>query len=294
MIQFIRCHRLRRVALWIGGWACAGALAGCYPSLPKDLASLEPLDACQPLNNAELLGKARHFYHQTDLFTLRCALGQLRGRTLSDIHKTSIPAKICFLIASRFANDPKQQERLAAEGVRWAEIAQPDGGPQGGEIQYYYAVNLGMVIRQHITLAATRLSSLVKALESASKLAPQVDWGGPWRVLGALYLMAPAWPQGMGDTEKALELLKKAVDQYPEHPQNHFYYAKALWETDQDAGRGEAQKQLHQTELMLAQKDFSEVADLWRKELKQFADEIKVPISEPLSQPAAPSARRKR
>jgi len=57
---------------------------------------------------------------------------------------------------------------------------------------------------------------------------PELECGGPQRVLGMLYLRAPAWPQGIGDPETALELLAEAARKYPQHPLNRQFYAEAL------------------------------------------------------------------
>ncbi len=271
-------------------WLFALGLCGCYPSLPKDLASLGPLDTCPPFNTGELIDKARHFGHSTDSFTLRCALGQLRSTTLSEIHKTPTASKICFLLAERTVGQAEEQERVAAEGVRWAEIAQPKDAPKDGVVQYYYAVNLGLVIRNHITLAATHLSRLVKALEIAVELSPDVDRGGPYRALGLLYLMAPPWPQSIGDTDKALELLQQAVDRFPDHPLNQLFYAKALWEIQQEEARAAITERLQLASKLLADKDYAAVSEQWEKDIAKFAEEIQVSLAPHPPTPPQPPA----
>ena len=49
---------------------------------------------------------------------------------------------------------------------------------------------------------------------------------GPLRIL-TLYLKAPAWPKGVGDHDKALELLEKAAKTHSGHPLNHLFYARS-------------------------------------------------------------------
>ena len=63
-------------------------------------------------------------------------------------------------------------------------------------------------------------------------LTPDVSSAGPYRVLGMVYLKAPPWPRGIGDGDKALELLQEAVRRSPEYPLNRIFYARALWEVE--------------------------------------------------------------
>ncbi|TFH41213.1 MAG: hypothetical protein E4G96_05960, partial [Chrysiogenales bacterium] len=59
-----------------------------------------------------------------------------------------------------------------------------------------------------------------------------LDYGGPLRVLGMLYIKAPAWPSGIGDLDKALDLLRRATEKYPSHPLNYMFYGDALLQDD--------------------------------------------------------------
>jgi len=99
---------------------------------------------------------------------------------------------------------------------------------------YLLGATMGMEIRSSfVHTQALNISSLIKVLERAVELDPGVDRGGPLRLLGAIYLRAPPWPRGPGDGEKALELLERAVEEYPEHPLNHFFYAEALQDDEE-------------------------------------------------------------
>ncbi len=270
------------------------ALVGCYPSLPRDLVSLEPLEVCPSMKVAELEAKARHYQDQTDLLTLRCALGQLRAMTLSEIHKTPLATKLSYLIATRFAHNPVKQSLLGAEGARWAEIAGVDSKNPDGELLYYHGLNLGMVLAEKPPQAKKLRATMVNALESAARLSPQVDQGGPLRALGAFYLSSPLPPYGAGNLDKALDLLRTAASEFSRHPRNHFFLAMALWQTEQNAARAEIVKHLEKSELLLAEKDYVELADQWKTELKDLIDEIKAADGEASPQPTRAFSKRRR
>ena len=99
---------------------------------------------------------------------------------------------------------------------------------------YLLGATMGLELRNaFIHTQILNISSLINTLEKAVELDPSVDGGGPLRLLGTLYLRAPPWPRGPGDGELALELLERAVDEYPEHPLNHFFYAEALLDDEE-------------------------------------------------------------
>jgi tetratricopeptide (TPR) repeat protein len=107
------------------------------------------------------------------------------------------------------------------------------------EASYYYALHLGMILNTKGIFALGKLPRLHEVLKVAAQK-PDVDMGGPLRVLGMLYLSAPAWPQGIGDIDRALELLQEASERFPAHPQNHLFYARVLIEEDDYAGATKA------------------------------------------------------
>ena len=124
------------------------------------------------------------------------------------------------------------------------------------EKKYYSAVNIGLVIRRHYVLALKNLKPLAKKLESAQQKVPAEDSGGPGRVLGMLYLKAPPWPQNIGDCDKALALLKQTVEQFPQHPLNHLFYAQALWDINESDSIEAIRKELEKTRGLLKEEQW--------------------------------------
>jgi hypothetical protein len=263
-----------------GALLIASLVAGCTFSLPKDLVDLGVRDACPPWNLEELAGKVRSFDHRTDTPTLRCALGLLRSSSPAAVHRTDAGARICYLLADRTCSDQGTKERYAAEGVRWAEIALNESTEPNGAVHYYLAVNLGMAVRKHVALAVKNLGRLSEELKQAERLAPDEENGGPLRVLGMLYLMAPPWPKGIGDGDKALDLLAQACQRYPDHPLNHIFYARALWELEEDDAIDQVKLQLKKGRELIEKGDWGTARERWLKELNQVTKAAEINLSE--------------
>ena len=207
--------------------------------------------------------------------TLECALSALRGSQDAALRRTALGSRLSLLLAERNP-DPGQREKLAAEGVRFAEAALALGADGDGPVHYYLATNLGLAVRNHMTLAVENLPRLESELQRAVALSPDIDGGGPLRVLGALYLKAPPWPAGIGDADKAFELLKRAVDSHPEHPLNHLFYAQTLWETEEDAAIEQAKSEMANGKKLLKQGRWKFNRASWNKEFAEFQQEIGV------------------
>lgn len=162
---------------------------------------------------------------------LECGLATLRDSHDPRLMRSALGSRIALHLAERNEN-PGQRESLAHEGVRLAEQALNQGGEHDAAVHYYLAINLGLAVHDHPVEAAHAVQRLETEASRAVSLNPDLDGGGPLRLLGMLYLKAPAWPAGIGDGDKALDLLKQSVDKHPEHPLNHLFYAQALWDLE--------------------------------------------------------------
>ena len=158
------------------------------------------------------------------------------------------------------------------EGVGFAEKAIASGGSNDGGVHYYLAANLGLAVRDHVTQAAENLPRLEKEMQLALKLNPDIDSGGPLRLLGTLYFKAPPWPTGIGDGDKALDLLKKAVEQHPEHPLNHLFYAQALLEVDEQTSQARTELAKGLEKLASGQWGYNKTP--WQHEFAELAKEL--------------------
>lgn len=103
-------------------------------------------------------------------------------------------------------SQPDNPHVLTAQGVVLASYAKAKGG-----------------------LGALDLAKRARtALEKAISLDPQGKNGSAYVTLGALYQHAPGWPIAFGDSDKARELLHKAVGIRPDGIDTNFYYAQFL------------------------------------------------------------------
>jgi len=247
-------------------------MIGCA-ELPRNHVQPDRLSDCPEQTAAALLAEQNQLGPLTDTHTLFCALNVLRDTQEPAVRRTALGSRLCLHLAEREADEEKR-EKLAAEGVEFAEAALAQEGGGDGAVHYYLAANLGLAVREHITLAMNNLGRLESEMKQALALSPDIDDGGPLRLLGALYLKAPAWPDGIGDLDKALELLEKAVKEHPGHPLNHLFYAQALWEEGSEASLSRAKAEFALGEQLLAEGNWGYSKESWQKEFAEFAREL--------------------
>jgi tetratricopeptide (TPR) repeat protein len=159
---------------------------------------------------------------------------------------------------------------VAADCVRFGQSAVLFGKKAPDYLQYLYtyALNLGLDVQNGPAVAApTKLKRLVKALKRLAREAPETDQGGPLRMLGAIYLKAPAWPLSCGDQDEARTVLEKASEEYPGHPLNHLFLAETLMAFEEYDGA--------RTELETARSLMDPAKYLWRAEQwRKLADKV--------------------
>ena len=144
-------------------------------------------------------------------------------------------------LCSRHAGDRAGQAAAAERGVAWARQALRREA-QRVEGHYYLALCLGQLAEARSKLG------LVKPMEAAAKQAaaldPRFDGAGPLVFLGKLYLSAPGWPLSIGDVERAVATLQRALALDP-RPLTRLFLAQALAEDEQrDAAARELQQVL--------------------------------------------------
>jgi len=247
-------------------------LAGCA-GLQRDHVQFDGLSDCPQHTATMLAARQSQFSPLSDTHTLACALSVLRKTQDPTVLRTSLGSRLSLYLAERETSQGKR-EKLAAEGFSFAETALANGGDGDGAVHYYLATNLGLAIREQITLAIENLSRLEGEMKRAMDLSPDIDDGGPLRILGALYLKAPAWPNGIGDPDKALELLEKAVKKHPGHPLNHLFYAQALWDDSDKALLPQIKAEFALGEKLLAEGHWGYSEQPWKKEFDEFRQEL--------------------
>jgi tetratricopeptide (TPR) repeat protein len=133
-------------------------------------------------------------------------------------------------------NEPRVDFRreAARRGIAFARRAR-DLKPDGVEGCYWYALNVGLLADADRGYGLDAVGEMESALKHAVELDERHDWAGPLRVLGILHLRTPAPPASIGSPRKALRLLQRAAELFPDYPENQLYLAEALRDSDRVA-----------------------------------------------------------
>ncbi|WP_031482151.1 hypothetical protein [Maridesulfovibrio frigidus] len=157
--------------------------------------------------------------------------------TIKDAESLGASAKDADLLesiscyASLFESGTVDKTKYAEAGQKVAK-AYLTKNPKSGVGHYLYAYLVG----KHAELSPLSGLDLVPVLEQeallAVKLSPEVDFAGPDRMLGELYLDAPGAPLSVGSLSKSLKHFEAAVKVAPDFYLNHLGYGAALLEDD--------------------------------------------------------------
>lgn len=153
-------------------------------------------------------------------------------------------ARACFLMTQLLKNVDQRVE-VAREGMAYAKKATA-ALPGRVEGHYYLALNMAKIAEAKWKLSFVK--PMVAAGQRAREIDERFDNAGPLVFLGKVYLDAPAWPVSVGNTEKALALLQRAVKLAPT-PESRVFLGQAYYEEDQP------EKAREQLKLALAAKD---------------------------------------
>ncbi|MDD5036166.1 MAG: tetratricopeptide repeat protein [Methylococcaceae bacterium] len=247
-------------------------LSGCATPY-RTVVQFDRLSACPRYTANGLNARQNDLGPASETHALECALSFLRGSQDKLLRRSALGSRLCLHLAER-STDAGKREALAWEGVRFAESALALGAESDGLVHYYLATNLALAVRDHLSLAMENLARLEGEMKRAVALKPDVDGGGPLRLLGMLYLKAPAWPAGIGDGDKALELLKRAVESHPGHPLNHLFYAQALWEMEESSAAERVKMEMSTGMKLLQEGHWGYNKAPWDKEFSAFQKEI--------------------
>ena len=264
-------------------------LTGCV-ALHRDQVQFDHLSDCPKQSDSKLASLQNELGPMSDTQTLACAVDFMRNNKGTALLRSALGSRLCLNLAER-ETDQDKREKLAGEGVAFAEMALSKGGDDDGAVHYYLAANLGLAVREHLTLAMDNLNRLEGEMKKALALSPGIDDGGPMRLLGTLYIKAPAWPNGIGDRDKGLDLLEQAVKKYPGHPLNHLFYAQAILAVDDGDAPALAKSEFMLGEKLLERGNWGYSRPSWQKEFDNFRDDITEASGSP-AQPLAMQTRR--
>jgi hypothetical protein len=217
--------------------ACSSAPAPAAPAEARFLAEREP---------TKVLGQARAVLAgDEDPGAIQAALHSLELLDPASSPEAPLLAlRCCHWLADRHLNPTRLNRARLPEPTNCLPLLKPLRALKGQDQahgDYLEAMLLGLLLQQADLLETAEYLSRFQTL--AQELAvkrPELDQGGPLRLLGVLYLRAPEWPAGPGDLDRALELLTQASRDYPSQPYNHLFLAEALQEDgNRDAAASE-------------------------------------------------------
>jgi len=150
--------------------------------------------------------------------------------TLPDTYEAQWTAAKEIAAKAETANNPENRKQAAKLGIVCARRAR-ELKPDGVEGHYYYALNVGWLADADRSYGLDAVGEMEKALKRAIELDEKYDHAGPLRTLGILHLRTPGPPVSIGSPRKGLRLLQRAVEAFPEYPENYLYWAEALRDT---------------------------------------------------------------
>ena len=132
--------------------------------------------------------------------------------------------------AANHSDDGNVQSDLAEQAITLSNTAiQADSN--GVEGYFYRAVATGLFIQENKLKGRSGMSEIRADAQRAIELDSTFSHGGPYRVLGTLYLRTPGPPAGIGSVRRALRYLTQAHEVAPKHPANLLRLAEAHLET---------------------------------------------------------------
>jgi tetratricopeptide (TPR) repeat protein len=207
-------------------------LAGCCPPEP-------PRYVLDPPRAETLPASAKTLIEESDRLLRRYPLGiqdverarQALAKALQFVRSFDVHwrlSRACFLLSQKLANR-EEKLRYALVGLEHA-IQGRRLVRDRVEPHYYEALN-----RANVAEAKGSLK-LVKPMMAAARKATLIDEAydnaGPLVVQGKVYLTAPPWPMSVGNTEKAVEMLARAVRLAPT-AMNKIFLGQAYYHDEQ-------------------------------------------------------------
>lgn len=147
---------------------------------------------------------------------------------------SALEAANCYAFLVKQGKDKELRLADAVKGRKLAETALTML-PSSGLAHYLCAYLTGLVAENDSLRGLELVPVIEREALLASDLNPAIDHGGPHRMLGELYLRAPAFPVSIGDSSRAVDHFRLAVDQAPGFFENRLGLTEALL-TEEESG----------------------------------------------------------
>jgi hypothetical protein len=173
----------------------------------------------------------------------------------------------------QFARVSFDRAEFAANSSERADLAEPaidacerllSSNDNNASLHYYLAMNLGELARTKGIGALKLVRQMEKEFTRAAELNSELDYAGPDRNLGDLYLDAPGWPTSVGNHSKARQHFMRAVQLAPDYPDNHLSLLECYVKLGDESG-AQREAQMYFAVLPKAREKFSgeEWASSW-------------------------------
>ncbi len=157
-------------------------------------------------------------------------------------------ANIHYKLAQMLPDQQVQYLNSCIDHSQRAILRDPEAGPA----YFFKGLCLGRLGELKGILSSLKIIGPFREnMETAVKINPAIDRGGPHRALGRLYFKLPGVLGG--DIKKSIDHLLKAVDYGPQYWENHYFLAESYFEN--------RQYHLARTELQRAMKIASQPND---------------------------------
>ncbi len=241
------------------------AMAGCA-AIPEP----SPISMLPPVEGALVRGDELYQSPRSSNRVQQAALHyEAAAQQPEQTAEASWKAARAYAWLGQHGADRSQREAAIARGIQLARRA-IDADPQQAPAHYYLAINLGLF--SDLRAVMNHLPEMADEAQRAAELDPAIDGAGPYRFLGALYGKAPEPPISLGDEERGLDYLHKAVKLAPNNPENYFRLAELLAAMGEPA---EAKRHLQQA-LFLQDDDADPTETLaWQTQARKLWDKLK-------------------
>ncbi|MEQ8272054.1 MAG: tetratricopeptide repeat protein [Deltaproteobacteria bacterium] len=155
---------------------------------------------------------------------------------------------------------------LAGRCIDVAELATKQV-PDAAIAHYYASLCMGARAEAKTVEGLDLVERMLDEGKRALALDPTVLHGGPHRLLGGIYLRAPAWPASVGDLDAALEHLEAAIAIAPDWAENHLLLAEALHADDRD---DEARAAVERARTLMVDPASEGWRDAWAEDLRRL------------------------
>ena len=149
------------------------------------------------------------------------------ARTLRDDYDAQCEAAQALAFVAENGSRAEARREAAKRGIVLSRRAR-ELKPEGVAGHYWYAINVGLLADADRLYGLKAVGEMEPALRRAIELDERHDLAGPLRVLGILLLRTPGPPTSIGSPRKGLRLLQRAVELFPDYPENYLYLAEAL------------------------------------------------------------------